>query len=111
MGQWQDRSAWLLHNDMAEHCFRSSYPKASSATLRRKAIAAVQELQQLNLLHKATRQGHDGRNLANSYILHDLEEVVSTHQGVVLSHQGGCQRTKVVPLHQGSAIALQEDTT
>lgn len=92
------REALGSYSDMGEHCFGCAFPKASSETLRRKAIRAVAELQKLNLLHKETRQGHDGRNLANSYIPHDLQVIVS-------SHQGGCDLTRVVRLHPPSEIA------
>jgi|GEM_PF-5485194 len=81
---------------IAEHCFRESYPTATIATLRRKAIAAVKELEENGLIEKELNQRQDGGNACNTY---DLASLESLQEGVLTP--GGVHRHKVVPIHQG----------
>jgi len=63
------------YRKLGEHCFRSSFPCASPATLKRKAIAAIQELEEHGLIEKHKHQGNDGRDISNSYTLRTSEDV------------------------------------
>lgn len=62
--------AWPSYASMGEHCFRASYPKAKDATLRRKALAAVEELKKVGLVEveKRTLAKTQG-NITNAYRL------------------------------------------
>jgi len=63
------------YRKLGEHCFRASFPCASPATLKRKAIAAIQELEEHGLIEKHKHQGNDGRDISNSYTLRTSEDV------------------------------------
>lgn len=63
------------YRKLGEHCFRASFPCASPATLKRKAIAAIQELEENGLIEKHKHQGYDGRDISNSYTLRTSEEI------------------------------------
>ena len=63
------------YSKIGEHCFRSSFPCASKATLKRKAIAAIKELEENGLIEKHKHQGYDGRDIANSYTLRTRDEL------------------------------------
>lgn len=63
------------YRKLGGHCFRSSFPCASPATLKRKAIAAIQELEDHGLIEKHKHQGYDGRDISNSYTLRTNEDV------------------------------------
>ncbi|AFZ50741.1 helix-turn-helix domain-containing protein [Dactylococcopsis salina] len=63
------------YSKIGEHCFRSSFPCASKATLKRKAIAAIKELEEYGLIEKHKHQGYDGRDIANSYTLRHRNEM------------------------------------
>jgi hypothetical protein len=63
------------YRKLGEHCFRASFPCASPATLKRKAIAAIQELEENGLIEKHKHQGNDGRDISNSYTLRTSEEI------------------------------------
>ncbi|MCA9836218.1 MAG: helix-turn-helix domain-containing protein [Trueperaceae bacterium] len=63
-------SAWPSYSSIGEHCFRSSYPKAQEATLRRKALAAVAELKKFGLIEVQERKlGTTKANKSNIYAL------------------------------------------
>ncbi|PNW54816.1 UNVERIFIED_CONTAM: hypothetical protein BEN50_09060 [Euhalothece sp. KZN 001] len=66
------------YSKIGEHCFRSSFPCASKATLKRKAIAAIKELEENGLIEKHKHQGYDGRDIANSYTLRTRDELSNT---------------------------------
>ena len=68
-----DNFAWPSYASIGEHCFRSSYPKAKDATLRRKALAAIEELKKVGLIEieKRTLEGKQG-NITNAYRLVSL---------------------------------------
>jgi hypothetical protein len=70
-----DNFAWPSYSSIGEHCFRSSYPKAKDATLRRKALAAVEELKKAGLIEieKRTLDGKQG-NITNAYRLVSLSD-------------------------------------
>jgi len=63
------------YSKIGEHCFRSSFPCASQATLKRKAIAAIKELEENGLIEKHKHQGYDGRDISNSYTLRTRDEL------------------------------------
>lgn len=55
----KSNEAWPSYSTIGEQCFRSSYPKAKDATLRRKAIAAVDELETRGLVEVERRKLED----------------------------------------------------
>lgn len=61
--------AWPSYHSMGEACFRKSYPKASRETLRRKAIAAVNELIEAGLIGKVVTCNDRGEYATNRYRL------------------------------------------
>jgi DNA-binding MarR family transcriptional regulator len=63
------------YSKIGEHCFRASFPCASKATLKRKAIAAIKELEENGLIEKHKHQGYDGRDISNSYTLRTRDEL------------------------------------
>jgi len=63
------------YSKLGEHCFRASLPCASKETLKRKAIAAIKELEESGLIEKHKHQGNDGRDISNSYTLRTREEL------------------------------------
>jgi len=63
------------YSKIGEHCFRASFPCASKATLKRKAIAAIKELEENRLIEKHKHQGYDGRDISNSYTLRTRDEL------------------------------------
>jgi hypothetical protein len=63
------------YSKLGEHCFRSSFPCASKETLKRKAIAAIKELEDHGLIEKHKHQGYDGRDISNSYTLRTCDEL------------------------------------
>ncbi|MFB6277609.1 MAG: hypothetical protein ABEI32_15845, partial [Halothece sp.] len=63
------------YSKIGEHCFRASFPCASKETLKRKAIAAIKELEESGLIEKHKHQGYDGRDISNSYTLRTREEL------------------------------------
>lgn len=67
--------AWPSYNAIGEHCFRATYPNAKPETLRRKAIAAVVELEKLGIISVERRKlkGREGNN-SNAYRLLKLRE-------------------------------------
>lgn len=67
--------AWPSYNAIGEHCFRATYPTAKPDTLRRKAIAAVVELEKLGVISVERRKlkGRQGNN-SNAYRLLKLRE-------------------------------------
>ena len=94
--------AYPSYQSIGERCFRKQYPNASSETLRRKAIAAVNELIELGLILKRPNIKKDGSHATNDYRLTPRREwkaggsvntpcsvmtpgVVSTHPGSVLT--------------------------
>jgi hypothetical protein len=91
------KGAFSSYKAIAEHCFRESFPSASIATLRRKAIAAMNELLEHGLIEKELNQRQDGGNACNTYSVTPLESL----QDSVLTPGGGVHRHKVVPMHQG----------
>jgi hypothetical protein len=120
-----DNNAFPSYKSIGEACFRGSFPNSSSETLRRKAMAAVDELVCWNLITKATKKKLDGSPSSNQYRLTDIDDWFSeaTKQssltrgktktnvnneeipGVVLGeHQGSDGGTLGVVLgeHQGS---------
>lgn len=65
----KENSAWPSYSSIGEHCFRSSYPRAKEATLRRRAIEAVNELEQRGLIEVVRRRGDDRGHTSNEYRL------------------------------------------
>ena len=65
-----DGCAYPSYTSIGEACFRASYPKSSSTTLRRKAIKAINELIGYGLIRKEIRF-KDGSNehIGNIYAL------------------------------------------
>lgn len=63
------------YSKIGEHCFRASLPCAGKETLKRKAIAAIKELEESGLIEKHKHQGNDGRDISNSYTLRTREEL------------------------------------
>ena len=61
--------AWPSYRTIGEKCFRQDLPDASSDTLRRIAIAAVDELVQAGLIAKATTKNELGAHKTNHYAL------------------------------------------
>jgi hypothetical protein len=46
----KDNKAWPSYTSIGEHCFRHTYPNVQSASLRRKAIKAVAELEKAGVI-------------------------------------------------------------
>lgn len=63
------------YKTIGEHCFRESYPCASPATLKRKAITAVNQLLEKGLIEKYRYQANDGSSIQNSYRILGKEEL------------------------------------
>lgn len=62
--------AWPSYTSIGEHCFRNTYPSVQSASLRRKAIRAVGELETIGVIEVVRRKtgGHSGKgNKSNVY--------------------------------------------
>lgn len=64
----KDNKAWPSYATMGEQCFRMDYPGADSATLRRKAIAAIKELIDAGLIVRTLRKAGK-EHTTNSYKL------------------------------------------
>lgn len=71
----KDNTAWPSYATIGEHCFRSSYPKAKEATLRRRAIEAVAELKKAGLITIERRRREDNEgHTSNQYRLVNLAQ-------------------------------------
>lgn len=70
----KDNSAWPSYASIGEHCFRASYPKAQAATLRRRAIEAIDELEKYGLIEVTRRRRDDQGHTSNEYRLLTLRE-------------------------------------
>lgn len=70
----RDNWAWPSYSTIGEHCFRASYPKAQEATLRRRAIEAVNELKKRGLIQVEQRRRDDQGHTSNAYRLLTLRE-------------------------------------
>lgn len=70
----RDNIAWPSYSTIGEHCFRASYPKAKEATLRRRAMEAVRELQEYGLIEVQHRHRGDQGHTSNAYRLLTLGE-------------------------------------
>lgn len=68
-----DNNAFPSYKSIGESCFRGSFPNSPTDTLRRKAIAAVNELICWNLITKTSRE-NDGLQTSNHYSLTDMED-------------------------------------
>ena len=73
----KDNKAWPSYTSIGEHCFRHTYPKVQSASLRRKAIRAVAELEKVGVIRiqrrTASEPGGPG-NKSNVYKILPLAE-------------------------------------
>jgi hypothetical protein len=64
----KENYAYPSYASIGEYCFRSTYPKALSASLRRKAIKAVAELERAGIVAVQRRKGAAfNSNNSNSY--------------------------------------------
>ena len=61
--------AWPSYSSIGQACFRANYPNASTATLRRHAIRAVNELKALGLVEVQRRMAENGNHQSNLYFL------------------------------------------
>ncbi|WDD36152.1 hypothetical protein PQG02_31210 (plasmid) [Nostoc sp. UHCC 0926] len=68
-----DNNAFPSYKSIGESCFRGSFPNSPTDTLRRKAIAAVNELICWNLITKTSRE-NNGLQTSNHYSLTDMED-------------------------------------
>ncbi|MBC1277663.1 hypothetical protein GNF10_17290 [Nostoc sp. UCD121] len=68
-----DNNAFPSYKSIGEFCFRGSFPNSPIDTLRRKAIAAVNELICWNLITKTSRE-NNGLQTSNHYSLTDMED-------------------------------------
>ncbi|BAT56701.1 hypothetical protein NOS3756_57130 (plasmid) [Nostoc sp. NIES-3756] len=68
-----DNNAFPSYKSIGEACFRGSFPHSPTDSLRRKAIAAVNELIAWNLVNKTSRS-FDGLQTSNHYSLTDMED-------------------------------------
>ena len=68
-----DNNAFPSYKSIGESCFRGSFPNSPTDTLRRKAIAAVNELICWNLITKTSRENHRLQT-SNHYSLTDMED-------------------------------------
>ncbi|MHC5779868.1 hypothetical protein, partial [Nostoc sp.] len=68
-----DNNAFPSYKSIGEFCFRGSFPNSPTDTLRRKAIAAVNELICWNLITKTSRE-NNGLQTSNHYSLTDMED-------------------------------------
>jgi hypothetical protein len=62
--------AWPSYTSIGEHCFRFTYPNVQTASLRRKAIKAVAELEKVGVISVERRVtgGYTGKgNMSNVY--------------------------------------------
>jgi hypothetical protein len=64
-----NNTAFPSYASIGEQCFRGSYPNSSAASLKAKAIAAINELIAFGLIYKETRKREDGTNHVNIYHL------------------------------------------
>ncbi len=69
-----DNNAFPSYKSIGEACFRGSFPNSPTETLRRKAMAAVDELVCWNLITKATKKKLDGSPSSNQYRLTDIDD-------------------------------------
>ncbi|BBD70608.1 hypothetical protein NIES4072_69750 [Nostoc commune NIES-4072] len=118
-----DNNAFPSYKSIGEACFRGSFPNSPTETLRRKAMAAVDELVCWNLITKATKKKLDGSPSSNQYRLTDIDDWFTeatkqssltrgkaktsngeTTRVVLGEHQGGDRGTLGVVMgeHQGS---------
>lgn len=70
----KDNTAWPSYSNIGEHCFRASYPTAKEATLRRRAIEAVNELENRGLIEVERRRRGNQGHTSNEYRLLTLRE-------------------------------------
>ena len=125
-----DNNAFPSYKSIGEFCFRGSFPNSPIDTLRRKAIAAVNELICWNLITKTSRE-NNGLQTSNHYSLTDMEDwfpnplkpsslirgkkdlgsVGGTLGGVLGGHPGSAGGTPPVVLgeHPGSAGGTPKD--
>ena len=132
-----DNNAFPSYKSIGEACFRGSFPNSPFLSLRRKAIAAVNELISWNLVSKTSRI-FDGLQTSNHYSLTDMEDWFTSPKspstlirgskpsggalgtspsaggtlgGVPLEHPGSAGGTlEVVPLeHPGSVGGTPKD--
>lgn len=125
-----DNNAFPSYKSIGEFCFRGSFPNSPTDTLRRKAIAAVNELICWNLITKTSRE-NNGLQTSNHYSLTDMEDwfpnplkpsslirgkkdlggVGGTLGGVLGGHPGSAGGTPPVVLgeHPGSAGGTPKD--
>jgi len=61
--------AWPSYKSIGEHCFRATLQTASAATLRRRAIEAINELKAAGLIAVEQRTREDGGDTSNVYRL------------------------------------------
>lgn len=66
--------AWPSYRTIGEKCFKGSYPDSKPESLRRKAIAAVKELIDWNLVSVEPRPNSNGGQASNLYCLTDETE-------------------------------------
>ena len=95
------------YSKIGEHCFRSSFPCASKATLKRKAIAAIKELEENGLIEKHKHQGYDGRDISNSYTLRTRDELSNV---IPFSHPSMATHPPV-QYHPIEGTTTQDSTT
>ncbi|WP_179076293.1 hypothetical protein [Nostoc sp. C057] len=125
-----DNNAFPSYKSIGEFCFRGSFPNSPTDTLRRKAIAAVNELICWNLITKTSRE-NNGLQTSNHYSLTDMEDwflnplkpsslirgkkdlggVGGTLGGVLGGHPGSAGGTPPVVLgeHPGSVGGTPKD--
>ncbi|MHC5771231.1 MAG: hypothetical protein ACYTXI_37850 [Nostoc sp.] len=125
-----DNNAFPSYKSIGEFCFRGSFPNSPIDTLRRKAIAAVNELICWNLITKTSRE-NNGLQTSNHYSLTDMEDwfpnplkpsslirgkkdlgsVGGTLGGVLGGHPGSAGGTPPVVLgeHPGSVGGTPKD--
>jgi hypothetical protein len=104
-----DNNAFPSYKSIGEACFRGSFPNSPTETLRRKAMAAVDELVCWNLITKATKKKLDGSPSSNQYRLTDIDDWFteatkqsSLTRGKAKTSNGETTRV-VLGEHQGSA--------
>ena len=68
------RKAFPSYRTISESCFRGSFPDSPIKSLRQKAIAAIKELVNWNLLIKEETYRADGSQSSNNYIITDISE-------------------------------------
>ena len=70
----KDNCAWPSYAAIGEQCFRANWPAAGADTLKRHAIAAVNELISFGLIRKEKRTADDGGDATNAYYLTPQKE-------------------------------------